>query len=301
MDMPGYSHPQYALSLAEFGTPHELPECGGWILERHIQGWPYSDAMGCYPLFVCRDWSKLGEDIQKLEGKLISLSLVTDPFADIAHDKLADIFNVCIKYKEHYIADLTEPIELFVRKNSLRFAKNALKDLIVDSCVNPKLFFSEWVILYNSLIKRHKILGIRAFSEQSFQKLFTVPGLEMFIARLGYEIVGAAIWLVQDNIGYGHLMAISPLGYDFNAAYALNWTAIQHFSKSLRWLDFGSGPGLSQKEDGLTAFKKGWTNKTLPVYLCGKVLDQKIYAEISGVKGLSVANYFPAYRSGEFL
>ena len=34
----GYLHPNYAQSLAEFGKPRELTNCGGWILEREIPG-----------------------------------------------------------------------------------------------------------------------------------------------------------------------------------------------------------------------------------------------------------------------
>jgi len=66
----------YARSLAEFGTPRELPNCEGWILELRIPSFPDRDAMGPYALFCCQDWSKLHAD---LEGVLVtSLSLVTE-------------------------------------------------------------------------------------------------------------------------------------------------------------------------------------------------------------------------------
>jgi hypothetical protein len=63
MPPSGYMHPNYAHSLREFGEPRELPGSGGWILERIIPGTPYRDAMGCYPLFACNDWSKLANDL----------------------------------------------------------------------------------------------------------------------------------------------------------------------------------------------------------------------------------------------
>ncbi|HSS29061.1 MAG TPA: hypothetical protein VLL50_14020, partial [Usitatibacter sp.] len=65
--MLGYAHPGYAGSLAEFGTPRELPASGGWLLEREIPGGG-RDAMGCYPLLCCRDWRALREDLDSLEG-----------------------------------------------------------------------------------------------------------------------------------------------------------------------------------------------------------------------------------------
>ena len=75
----GYLHPGYAESLAEFGTPRELLRCGGWVLERQIPDFSYSDGMGCYPLFCCSDWSQLHKDLQDIDD-LVALALVTDPF-----------------------------------------------------------------------------------------------------------------------------------------------------------------------------------------------------------------------------
>src|SRR5436190_23288915 len=81
-EFTGYMHPRYAQSLAEFGSPRHLPRSGGWILEREIPGFPYRDAMGCYPLFACRDWSRLHEDLEELHSDLVTLTLVADPFGD---------------------------------------------------------------------------------------------------------------------------------------------------------------------------------------------------------------------------
>jgi hypothetical protein len=78
----GYLHPLYAESLSEFGTPYELARCRGWILKRQIPGFSYYDAMGCYPLFPCQDWSKLSGDLEELGDQLVCLSVVTDPFGD---------------------------------------------------------------------------------------------------------------------------------------------------------------------------------------------------------------------------
>jgi hypothetical protein len=296
----GYMHPGYAASLAEFGTPLELPKCGGWILERKIPGTSYSDAMGCYPLFACKNWSMLGADLQELESKLISLSMVTDPFARYTPERLATIFNFCTMFKDHYITDLTQSPKSFVRETCRKYAISALKEVSVEHCTNPEFFLMDWIRLYSYLIKRHHITGIRSFSEESFRRLFNVPGVEMFIARLHDEIIGAEIWFVQEKIGYSHLMAISPLGYERKASYALVWVAIQHFSEYLHWLDHGSGAGINRNEDGLALFKRGWATGTRPVYFCGRIFNKKRYEELAKVKGSMNSDYFPAYRSGEF-
>lgn len=296
-----YSHPQYAASLAEFGSPFELRGCGGWILKRRIAGFEYHDAMDCYPLFACRDWSKLSLDIKKLEGTLVSLALVTDPFGGFSVNELATLFDVCFLFKQHHVTDLSQPLKKTVRKRYQKYARNALDKISVEFCGQPNKYILEWQRLYDYLIERHNIKGIRGFSKTAFSVLLSIPGVEMFIARYKQEIIGADIWLVDGQVGYAHLSAISPLGYELRAPYALYWSALNHYASTLRWLDHGAGAGLAHKDDGLTIFKKGWATGTLPVFFCGKVLDKMKYKEISRVKGLSDTNYFPAYRAGEFL
>lgn len=59
----GYLHPNYAKSFMEFGDPYKLPRCGGWIIKRQVPGFPCFDAMGCYPVFICQDWSQIHKDL----------------------------------------------------------------------------------------------------------------------------------------------------------------------------------------------------------------------------------------------
>ena len=80
--MKGYLSPQYAESLREFGLPRLLPRSGGWILQRSIPGFAECDAMGCYPLSSCCDWSHLPEDLAELENEVVCLGVVPDPFDD---------------------------------------------------------------------------------------------------------------------------------------------------------------------------------------------------------------------------
>ena len=95
----GYAHRDYAASLVEFGRPRELPNCAGWILERGIPGSSAFDAMGCYPLFSCRDWSALPDDLEALRGQVVSLSVVLDPFGRATPEFLQKCFpDICIPF-----------------------------------------------------------------------------------------------------------------------------------------------------------------------------------------------------------
>ncbi len=62
----GYVHPRYAASFPELGTPREFVQCEGWILERRIPTSDLYDGMGCYPLFACRNWSRIASDLLPL-------------------------------------------------------------------------------------------------------------------------------------------------------------------------------------------------------------------------------------------
>lgn len=300
--MNGYLHPNYAISLAEFGTPLELPQCKGWILKRKIPNSPYYDAMGCYPLFACQDWSKLHNDLENIGDDLVSLSLVTDPFGNYNEAYLNQCFkDIVIPFKEHFIVDFRCRTNQIGRKRQRRYARQALKEIQIDVCQKPIQYLEEWVTLYNKLIEKHDILGIPAFSTKAFATQLDIPGMIMFRAIYQGITIGAITWLVQGKVGYCHLIALSEVGYKLRASYALYWFAITYFSNKLRWLNFGASAGIANNnQDGLSQFKRGWSTGTRTAYFCGRIFDRKKYTEILQTKGSSNVNYFPAYRAGEF-
>jgi hypothetical protein len=145
----GYLHPEYAQSLSEFGIPRALPRCGGWILKRSIPGFPDCDAMGCYPLFACQDWSQLYSDIEVLEGELVSLSIVTDPFGKYNRKYLNQCFENVVPFKEHFIVDLHQQINKCISKHHGRYAQKALQCIHVEKPEKPVDFIDDWVKLYD--------------------------------------------------------------------------------------------------------------------------------------------------------
>src|SRR5215207_8181088 len=95
----GYLSPLYAHSLEEYGEPLELSSSGGWLLKRSISDTSYYDAMGCYPIFVCKNWSNLQEDLDRISNQLICASLVTDPFGSYSPEALRTTFEFALPYK----------------------------------------------------------------------------------------------------------------------------------------------------------------------------------------------------------
>jgi len=298
----GYLHPGYAESLGEFGAPRGLPESGGWLLERPIPGSGDRDATGCYPLFTCQDWTRLGRDLDGLADRLVSVGLVADPFGQYEVADLERCFpDRFFRFKEHHVIDLGRPPHSYVSAHHQRNARKALDQLQVEGSDVPPAA-EEWERLYSTLIERHSITGISAFSRQAFARQFSVPGLVAFRAISEGETVGMLLWYLQDGVGYYHLGAYSPQGYELRASFALFWKAIHYFAESgLGWLNLGSGAGLGGgDEDGLSRFKRGWATGTRPAWFCGRILNREKYDELVRAHGVTGDDYFPLYRRGEF-
>jgi len=301
--MTGYLHPLYAKSLSEFGTPVELPQCGGWLLERRIPNSDLYDAMGCYPLFCCTDWTGLGSDIEQLKRRYVTVSLVVDPFAPITAANLAKDFQLVRPFKKHFVIDISESTDRYIDRHHRYYAKRALKQIQVRLVDDPKTCLDDWVRLYQILIDRHHLRGIKAFSKTAFAAQFDVPGLVAFRASRNGKTIGMHLWYLQSGVAYSHLSAFDQEGYSLRAAYALHWSAIEEFKRNcareLRWLDLGAGAGSKgDQSDGLSIFKRGWASGEKVKYFCSSVLDQKSYESLTATNRID-SDYFPLYRAGE--
>jgi len=289
--------------LDEFGIPTELPGSNGWILKRSVPGLDSYDAIGCYPLFACQNWSQLKGDLETIEDGLLSLSLVTDPFGEYDETYLRECFPaVTIPFKEHFVVDLSRPRDTFMHAHHRRNARKALLELAVERCPNPSAFLNDWTALYKTLIHRHHIKGIAAFSSESFARQLRVPGIVVFRAIHNNTTVGMLLWYEQGNRAYYHLGAYSLRGYELQASFALFKYSIDYFAKQgFAWLSLGGSAGATaDRETGLSRFKQGWSTGTRTAYFCGRIFDQKEYHKLVRAAHVSPTTYFPAYRAGEF-
>jgi hypothetical protein len=179
-------------------------------------------------------------------------------------------FDVVIPFKEHFLADFSQPVEEYVSRRHRRRAAASLEKLEVQLHPNPAEFVDEWMALYGTLITRHALTGIKALSRSGFAKQLTVPGIVVLKAVREGTTVGAHLYYTQEDRAYCHLAAFSPAGYDLLASFALQWRGIQYFSDKVRYLGLGAGAGLeSTATDGLTQFKRGWASGTRTTYFCG--------------------------------
>ena len=298
-DVSGYGHRDYAQSLAEFGTPVALPRCGGWFLRGAVPGTTEHDGVGCYPLFACRDWAGLREDLAALGDSLLAFALVTDPFGHYSEEYLRDCFDLVKPFKSHCVTDLSLTPRDFLPRSHVRNVASATKAVVVEQCHHPEAWLDPWVELYAALAAERQLTGQRAFSRSAFARQLAVPGLVMFRATERDALVGLHLWFEQGEVAYGHLGATTPRGRELMASYALYAHAIEFFTPRVRWLDLGAGAGLTERPDGLWRFKRGWATGTRPAYLCGRIFSQTRYAAVVKARGGPATDYFPAYRVGE--
>jgi hypothetical protein len=296
-----YADAAYARSLGEFGEPVELPRCGGWILRRQIPGTDAHDAMGCYPVFSCRDWSRLCEDVAELEGTIVSLTLVTDPFGLAEASMLERCLDVVRPFKQHHVVDLTRSAAEVASRHHRYYARRALRRLQVDLHPDPAAFLDEWMALYGELAARKGLRGVNAFSRDAFAVQLGLPGTLVLVGHLDGELVGADWYYLAGDVAYGHLAAFTRAGYEVGASYALQWRALEILAeRGVRRLDIGGVPGLDEEGgSGLRLFKAGWSTETAPVYLAAKILDRARYAALVRARGGEEGDYFPAYRADE--
>ena len=299
--MNGYSHPFYAQSFREVGEPIYLPSAGGWLIKRQIPDTENFDAMGPYPLFVCKNWSALPRDLDELRNDLVSLSLVIPPLTQLPTSSFQSYFDTLYPYKDHYLLDFAIPLESSISRGRRKDARRSLKNVSVEIINTPGMYLDEWFCLYQHLVDRHGIKGIRAFSKASFAKQLSIPGMVYCRGLYAGRAVGGNLYLVQDDVVYFHLSAFSEEGYELDAAYAIQWVAMQYFVNKVRWMNLGGSTGAGTDHlSGLDQFKKGWSTATEKSIFCGKILDQKKYQEITFSRQESMDGWFPSYRFGEF-
>lgn len=299
--MFGYSSELYANSLTEGDAVECLSGCRGQILVRRIGGSNLSDAVSPYPLFCCENWDRLHEDIDQLKG-VVSLSLVTDPFGDFEIDLLRGCFpDVMRQFKLHYVVELSDDPSRFVSKHHQRNVCVAVKKVTVREIGNPHEILDAWTKWYEHLKCRHGISGVTAFSKDSFEQQLRVPGIRVFEARHGDQSVGAAIWYVSGSHAYYHLGAWTETGYQQKASFAVFWASLTRFrDEGIQLVGLGAGSGLTDRPDGLTRFKAGWSNRQLPVYFCGRIIDYDSYRQLSTAsEAPSTETFFPAYRRSD--
>jgi len=297
----GYGTRAYAEALC-LGEVLELPGAGGCLIARHVPGDAAAeDLMGPYPLFVCKDWSRMPEDLDRLPKSYATATLVTDPFSPLGPRELEDLgWDHFARLKEHYVVDLTRQPGIKLSRHHRRKVRAATRQVDVQYLDRPLLVLEDWLALYQNLVRRHAITGIARFSRESFERQLALPGMVAMVARGRNEPLGITLWLLGEDVAYYHLGAYSETGYAQGASFALFAAALQEFHGKVTHLALGGAAGVNPREsDGLARFKAGWATGVRDVYLCGRVLNGNLFQRLCDARPRSRtgSDFFPPYRA----
>ncbi len=298
----GYATRAYAESLC-LGELVHLPTCDGYLAAQIVPpdsvATDATDLTGPYPFLVCQSWDGLKADLDALPSDYVSVSLVTDPFAQFDPQALSEFgWDKFTRFKQHYVVSLGDHLGSQLSRHHRRNVRRAAKNLELRSAEEPALLLDIWCQLYDQLIDRHSVKGVSAFSRASFERQLSLIDLRAIVAYTQDEVVGATLWIVDGDVVYYHLGAYSALGYKLRASYALFYEAIATFRGEYQYLALGGGAGSNNDVDGLTRFKEGWATETREVYFCGRVLNPKLYEDLCRLNAqASHTAWFPAYRA----
>ena len=299
LEPAGYGSGGYVQSLAAYGTPVRLPRSGGWLLAAGVGDSGDRDAFGPYPLFAVEHPEHLAHDLAALKDDLVSVYAVSDPLREEQLEHFAAAFDFVRPYKPHYIVDLETAFDRYLRRHHRRYARKALAQIDVVCVTDPAAYVAEWTSLYEELCVRHRITGLRRFSQSAFSAQLAVPGCRYFRALHGSAVVGGFICYLDRDRAYAHLISTTQQGQDLLAPYALYWTAIESFRGSARLLDLGGVPGgMDAAASGLSFFKSGWSTSIRRAMFCGRILNEAAYERLCAASPGGSGKHFPAYRSG---
>jgi len=312
----GYRAAAYAAALAGIGRARPLGETGGWVLERAIPGCDHTDLMGPYPLFACTDWAALGPAVAALKRPVsagtepvshpVSLTLVTDPFCPLGPDRLGAIFGLCRPLGDHYLIDLGQPAapSKHHRKKLRRAGPARIEAGPADPGLGPA-----FAALYAGLAEKKGIRDLRRFDADSLAAQLAVPGAHLVTAWAAETLIGADLYYLDAEVAHAHLSAYAPEGYDLSVSYPMMAAAQDYFAPRAAFINLGgvpaekSGAGEAGAGGGIGHFKRGWTDRSRPTFLCGAVLDRAAYDRLSAARAPGSkpgTEWFPAYRAGEF-
>lgn len=289
-----YASAAYARVFDGVARPLRVEPWGTYVLVRDLPGGQGQDAMGVYPLTAFPPGADLESGLGVLrDAGLVSVGLVPDPATAPPIADLQRAFGLCRAFKTHQLIDYGRQVGF--SKHHRYEVKKALSQVSVE-IVSLSEHLEAWRRLYAQLSTRHALQGLAAFSDDAFARLAEVEGLTAIAASADGEIVSMHLWAADEERGHATslLAASSEEGYRRSAAYAVYDAAIGHFSH-LRTLNLGSGAGLSDTEDGLARFKRGFANAEATAHFCGAILDSARYAALSGGT-TALETPFPAYR-----
>jgi hypothetical protein len=148
-------------------------------------------------------------------------------------------------------------------------------------------------------LERHRIISFPTTTSTTFGVLG--EHVHLWTVRTGPAVIAGAVFTECNGIVQYHLGGTLNDALPSNPLKVLFWRATTWFKERGNWwLNLGGGFGGAQ--DSLMHFKRGFSNRTFPLYTRRVVLNTETYDDLvtrAGHKkdpGTSAMSFFPAYR-----
>lgn len=289
-----------ALGFAEsLGTVVRLDNTQGMALNRSIGVSGYHDLINPYPVFICSDFSNIRSDFAQLkQTKAVCLTLRTDVFDENIVLKTEGTWDWFKPFKTHYITNFREPWRQTAARNAIRYEKRA-RDIYAFSRVeNPASYATELSRLNKVILDRTQIGKTTALSVNTLQIQMSQNGVRLFKAENCDGVQGLALFMITDQKAYAYLLGATNEARSDHVIYGLYGYALDSLKSEVEVVDFGGNPGWSDDPaDNVVQFKKLWTNQIATSFICGKIFDRNVYAQLCAKNRSSRSKFFPSYRA----
>ena len=137
--------------------------------------------------------------------------------------------------------------------------RKAMKNGLVVEWWGKQEFINIFPDLYQKLMQELQADSFYLFPKQYFDMLLDMPGIQLAVCKYGSEIVGSAIFLVDEQGMEYHLSATNGVGKIMSAtSLLLHAAALLGKEKGCRFLHLGGGTDCTA-ENRLLYFKTGFS------------------------------------------
>lgn len=296
-----YVNYEYINTLNNIGEPYKLPNLDLTCVKRLIPNEEdVYDIIGPYPFIIFEDieneLSQINSTVKKFKDNAITLSLIL-LFMDA--EKIQKVIKMNLDYfsffKTYYAVRHSLPLPI-LNTNNRRNIMKARKNLMFEF-INKKDDIEEIFEIYRNNVQTKSLDATHTFSLEHFKFIIQFNDTLVSVVKHNNVIVSFYIWVkVGEKLYNHHLSGSTNIGKKNGSSHLCLWESIQYFHKNKTDLLLGSNSGSTNDPDnGLSRFKKSYSNFEASTYICGIIFNERMYDQLNMGIDKSL-NYFPLHR-----